>query len=723
MNQISNKQKTSFLHLLSSIGELSKNEINRLSLTLDQYIYELNKMVSHRGPNETVKIFKSYYSLCVKLTLGAKYEPMFNTRADKSGYPKFLSLVKPWLTSDSVTHKRLGLSVAKLYLSIVLPAKPDTRSITDPCSGELSISNKWTKFLTKYCKKFRPQEIDWRLRWHRTTKVGPNGPALLCSILDLESLRRDPVVLDNLLQFTELTNSWLNSEIKTLLDSTPRLEGTFSHSKLAFLPEGGGKIRTIAIGDYFTQEALTPIFNDTMRFLKELPSDGTYKQSNCIEKMKLAMDEGKPIFCLDLSNATDRFPVFLQENLLTAIYGPKLANLWRKLLTDRSFSCESKDVRYAVGQPMGFLSSWSVFALTHHAFIAYCASRCGLKDFTDYVILGDDVAIFHSAVAERYQILMKKLGVLISQTKSFVWQPGDKAFPHGEFAKRILWRKEEITPVPFDLLNTFFKNPVKEFLSTKSSLVGLGIRLNETPALFLADSFPCERIKKQLSILATMPETLMGSQRRVNPKQEPILSVSVRGKTLWPEDWLIRIPSVLCETLLTEFQTKLDDISRLTDSMEDYSSLIQSISRYQLGTKVRSSVLTRMSSIKLEERHPFVRVTRDLRRELVKLVLETLPGSAHHDYSDPAISADTWLRVLTITDDYFGCYLPKKSKLSRVQSNMVLKIHAKLESGYIPKVVETIEEFDDSAKPNFWACPTPAEIAAAAAMWKKTLPG
>jgi hypothetical protein len=68
---------------------------------------------------------------------------------------------------------------------------------------------------------------------------------------------------------------------------------------------------------------------------------------------------------------------------------------------------------------MGILSSWSIFSLTHHAFIEYCAYLEGYQSFRDYVVLGDDVAIFNSRVAKRYKILMKRLGVTISPVKSF----------------------------------------------------------------------------------------------------------------------------------------------------------------------------------------------------------------------------------------------------------------------------------------------------------------
>jgi len=39
----------------------------------------------------------------------------------------------------------------------------------------------------------------------------------------------------------------------------------------------------------------------------------------------------------------------------------------------------SANVHYAVGQPMGALSSWAMLAITHHAMMQFASSRCGNK--------------------------------------------------------------------------------------------------------------------------------------------------------------------------------------------------------------------------------------------------------------------------------------------------------------------------------------------------------
>jgi len=95
----------------------------------------------------------------------------------------------------------------------------------------------------------------------------------------------------------------------------------------------------------------------------------------------------------DLSQATDRFPIQIQLALLKEMYGDQFATCWKNLMVNRDFEYKGKMYRYGTGQPMGILSSWCVFSLTHHAFVQYCGYLNGVNHFRDYAVLGDDVVI------------------------------------------------------------------------------------------------------------------------------------------------------------------------------------------------------------------------------------------------------------------------------------------------------------------------------------------
>lgn len=119
-------------------------------------------------------------------------------------------------------------------------------------------------------------------------------------------------------------------------------------------------------------------------------------------------------------------------------------------MTERDFHHKSlnRTVRYSVGQPMGLLSSWAAFTITHHALIQYAAHLEGIKHFRAYRVIGDDVAIFHRLVASRYKSLLGLLEVEINLNKSTISE--SKPFS-AEMAKRIFRDGDELSPIPPDI--------------------------------------------------------------------------------------------------------------------------------------------------------------------------------------------------------------------------------------------------------------------------------
>lgn len=106
-------------------------------------------------------------------------------------------------------------------------------------------------------------------------------------------------------------------------------------------------------------------------------------------------------------------------------------------------------IRYAVGQPMGALSSWAMLALTHHFILQYCAWTTYTVPvgtmFTEYAVLGDDVLIWNKKVAARYLRVLHLLGVEVGLAKSVISNKG-LGF---EFAKRTILQEGDVSPIPF----------------------------------------------------------------------------------------------------------------------------------------------------------------------------------------------------------------------------------------------------------------------------------
>jgi hypothetical protein len=117
----------------------------------------------------------------------------------------------------------------------------------------------------------------------------------------------------------------------------------FLHSRIALLPESGGKTRTIAIGDYWSQAILQPLHNSLMGCLSKLETDGTWNQDLQSERIKRLA--GNHSISFDLTSATDRFPLEIQRLLISELFGEDLSVAWSNLMTDRVFSYKEHHVR------------------------------------------------------------------------------------------------------------------------------------------------------------------------------------------------------------------------------------------------------------------------------------------------------------------------------------------------------------------------------------------
>jgi hypothetical protein len=121
-------------------------------------------------------------------------------------------------------------------------------------------------------------------------------------------------------------------------------------------------------------------------------------------------------------------------------------------MVDRDFTYGKETMRYAVGQGMGFYSSWAVFAYSHHKVIHYAAARASYNPQGNYSLLGDDVSLYGSKrFSDSYRQVINKLGVEINTTKS-TYGFG------GEFAKRLFHRGHEVTPISARILQSVVVN-------------------------------------------------------------------------------------------------------------------------------------------------------------------------------------------------------------------------------------------------------------------------
>jgi hypothetical protein len=170
--------------------------------------------------------------------------------------------------------------------------------------------------------------------------------------------------------------------------------------KLSIIEDPEAKARVIAIFDYWSQEVLKGIHDYQFKLLKNnFPCDRTFTQNPIISDKK----EDQSYHSIDLTAATDRFPVEIQTNLIEALYNRETARSWTSILVDHEFYVPwtGKFVKYQTGQPMGAYSSWSTFAICHHLVVAYAAKLQNINNFKEYILLGDDIVIYNDAVAHQ----------------------------------------------------------------------------------------------------------------------------------------------------------------------------------------------------------------------------------------------------------------------------------------------------------------------------------
>lgn len=79
----------------------------------------------------------------------------------------------------------------------------------------------------------------------------------------------------------------------------------------------------------------------------------------------------------------------------------------------------SPPYRFSQGTPLGALSAWPAFAVTHHVLVQVAAKQAGVKGwFSNYAIVGDDLVLGDFSVAREYLSILDFFLVKVSSEKS-----------------------------------------------------------------------------------------------------------------------------------------------------------------------------------------------------------------------------------------------------------------------------------------------------------------
>jgi len=401
--------------------------------------------------------------------------------SSKGGFPTKFLFMKVYIDSGKIEKIKFILTLLNISRTITpkygenIPI--DFSSIVEPPKKQFkTVQGRFiNEFIDTFKLEFRKPQYTIK-DFFISLKMGPHGPSVISIVETIKWFNSKQLVYI----FTLIGENFFNKYIGpfyTFIKHNNIIipDGTVSGKifeniptnritgRLSIVDDPECKKRVIAISDYYTQFTLKPIHKVLMNNLSKLPCDRTFTQ-NPFHKW----EGNDPFYSLDLSSATDRFPVHLQQKLINymlnkshineLISNYKWSEAWMKLLTDRYYHYSDKEYKYSVGQPMGSYSSWAAFTLAHHLVVQFCAKLNGKFPFTNYIILGDDIVIKDNKVARSYIKFMNKLGVGISLHKTHVSKDTY------EFAKRWIRYSpldgyKEVSPIPLKGIAKNIDNP------------------------------------------------------------------------------------------------------------------------------------------------------------------------------------------------------------------------------------------------------------------------
>jgi len=461
------------------------------SAVIDDWFCMIEARARTRGVLECIAYIKACRLAFTRYVSGSplKQSTYSGLSLYSNGLPKGILWMER-LAKGGINEKRLAHSL--LLCSRAFPGTviPNLESITAPPTSQVPTGLVGEVRAVVKSLGWKADKPVW-VGPHLSTKAGPNGQSMMGAMSDLQTLS-DNMLTDISVLSGGAVNQWIETLKRFSLVSwlakfgvgkrAPVKTGSDPvHSKLSVIHDREAKARVIAILDYWSQTTLKPIHDTLFGILKRIKGDCTFDQAS----FRTYLPTEGPYHSLDLSSATDRFPLVLEEAVLAEVFSDdQYGASWARLIADREFKVPwtGGRVKYSCGQPMGAYSSWAAFALAHHAIVRVSAVRAGFPHtYSRYALLGDDIVISDDSVAQHYLAILRQIGVSISDAKSHV------SVDTYEFAKRWIHRGEEMTGAPISEVYSIKKKP-------KWYLLASWIRDVETRWCVLGNSIATRRL-------------------------------------------------------------------------------------------------------------------------------------------------------------------------------------------------------------------------------------
>jgi hypothetical protein len=191
---------------------------------------------------------------------------------------------------------------------------------------------------------------------------------------------------------------------------------TLTVGRIGLIQESGYKLRAVANPGRVFQLVLGPLGDFLYNVLSRMPWDCTFDQSRAFPYVQRALQQGREVQSVDLSNATDFFPLALQEHTLRYLLpDAKDVDLFIEISKSKWIFPGLGEIQWNRGQPLGLYPSFASFALTHGLLLFGLLDRPFNGQF---FILGDDVIILDHELAIRYKDVLRRLRCPIAESKS-----------------------------------------------------------------------------------------------------------------------------------------------------------------------------------------------------------------------------------------------------------------------------------------------------------------
>jgi len=264
-----------------------------------------------------------------------------------------------------------------------------------------------------------------------------------------------------------------------------------------------GKTRFYAAPHPAVQHLLKPLGDLVYDLLRSAEWDCTFDQSAGVRKVQEWLSEDRECSSIDLTGATDHFPLEFQldalKRMVTLFQGESHIYITRleehfKLFTYISRGewllpddmCDALNVRrsttasWKTGQPLGTYPSFGVFALGHALLALRACKEAGVPAVeapNTFRILGDDIVISNPKVTEKYLAMLSTLGAPISAHKSVFRSRRVAEFAGKVITRNLSFYKPKYLPVTdktcISLVDTFGPKVTKCYNPFQRALVSL----------------------------------------------------------------------------------------------------------------------------------------------------------------------------------------------------------------------------------------------------------